>query len=212
MWFVFQCVCFSFLCEYLGCVYAHLLYLHAWVFISVCVYSHILKKKVWEGLCFIVACVTASSRLELSWPVIRISHLETSAPVTHTFCLNIAAQPPPMILHSSQHPAPIPHGSYRWTHNLQLVRVSVCSRHPAHCHAFVSLIGPADGSLKSLHPRLLHDKFTSPPSLTFPVYLNITAGTSKSFTAHFIHCFSQSVTAGKFSGFFPVLNCGWPSR
>lgn len=77
-----------------------------------------------------IACMTVSSRLELSWPVIRISHLETSVAVTHTFCLNTAAQPPPTILHSSQHPAPIPHGSYRRTHNLQLVRVSVCSRHP----------------------------------------------------------------------------------
>lgn len=60
------------------------------------------KKKKVTGLGYI-ACVTVSSKLELSWPIIIISDLETSVPVTHTFCVNTAAQPPPMILYSSQH-------------------------------------------------------------------------------------------------------------
>lgn len=45
------------------------------------------------------ACMTVSSRLELSWPIITISDLETSVPVTHVFCLNSAARLPPMTLH-----------------------------------------------------------------------------------------------------------------
>lgn len=75
------------------------------------------EKKKSEGLGH-VACLTVSGRVELSWPVIRISNFESSVPVTHTLCLNTAALPPPTILPSSQHPAPISHGSYRWTHSL----------------------------------------------------------------------------------------------
>lgn len=45
------------------------------------------------------AYMTVSSRLELSWPIITISDFETSAPVTHVFCLNTAARLPPTILH-----------------------------------------------------------------------------------------------------------------
>lgn len=45
------------------------------------------------------ACMRVSSRLELSWPIITISDLETSVQVTHVFCLNTAAKLPPMILH-----------------------------------------------------------------------------------------------------------------
>lgn len=89
-----------------------------------------------------IACVTVSGRLELRRPVIRISSFgNPSAAVTHRFCLNTAALPPPTI--ASAEPAagsPLaPHASYRHTHthNLQLApgclpaRVILSPSHPS---------------------------------------------------------------------------------